>query len=128
MGFVVRGTFDNYAYNNVASNLGVARAIFNPLGFLNNGSTNYLETKFANNQYFSDYYIQNASFLRMDNISLAYNAGEVFKKANLRVSLNVQNAFIITKYKGIDPEINGGIDYQFYPRPRTYVLGVSLDF
>ena len=128
MGFVLRGTFDNYAYNNVASNLGVARAIFNPLGFLNNGSTNYLETKFANNQYFSDYYIQNASFLRMDNISLAYNAGEVFKKANLRVSLNVQNAFIITKYKGIDPEINGGIDYQFYPRPRTYVLGVSLDF
>jgi iron complex outermembrane receptor protein len=127
-GFVMRGSFDNYAYNNVQSNLGVRRAIFNPLGWINNGSRNYLETGFENNQYFSDYYIQNASFLRMDNINVAYDAGEVFRKARLRVSANVQNAFVITNYTGVDPEITGGIDNQFYPRPRTFVLGLNLDF
>lgn len=128
LSFVLRGNFDNYMYNNIASDLGVERAIFNPLGWLNNGSTNYLETKFKNNQYFSDYYVQNASFVRMDNIGISYNAGEVFKKTSLTVSANVQNAFVITKYKGIDPEISGGIDNQFYPRPRTYTLGINLSF
>jgi TonB-linked SusC/RagA family outer membrane protein len=126
-GFVMRGAFENYTYNNVASNLGVRRAIFNPLGWINNGSANYLETNFENNQYFSDYYVQNASFLRMDNVNIGYNAGEVIRKTNLRVSFNVQNVFVITNYKGIDPEL-GGIDNQFYPRPRTYTLGLNLDF
>jgi iron complex outermembrane receptor protein len=125
---VLRGSLDNYNYSNVYSNLGVARAVFNPLGFLNNASVNFLQTNFANNQYFSDYYIQNASFVRMDNFNIGYNAGEVFKGAKLRITANVQNAFVITKYNGIDPEINGGIDNQFYPRPRTYVLGLNVDF
>lgn len=127
-GFVMRASFDNYVYNNIQSNLGVERAIFNPLGWINNGSANYLETGFRNNQYFSDYYIQNASFLRMDNINIGYNAGEVINNTNLRITANVQNAFVITKYQGIDPEISWGIDNQFYPRPRMYTLGVSLDF
>lgn len=127
-GFVLRGNFDNYVYNNVYSNLGVRRGIINPLGYLNNGSVNYLETNFENNQYFSDYYVQNASFLRMDNLNFGYNAGQVFNKASLRVNFSIQNVFVITKYKGIDPEINTGIDNQFYPRPRTYTLGLSLDF
>jgi iron complex outermembrane receptor protein len=65
----------------------------------------------------------------MDNINLGYNAGKVFNnKANLRISANVQNVFVITKYKGLDPEINGGIDNNLYPRPRTFVLGLNLDF
>lgn len=127
-GFVMRGNFQNYIYNNVYSNLGVRRGIINPLGYLNNGSVNYLETGFENNQYFSDYYVQNASFLRMDNLNIGYNAGKVFSNSNLRLSFNIQNVFVITKYKGIDPEINGGIDNQFYPRPRTYTLGLNLDF
>jgi len=46
----------------------------------------------------------------------------------LRINANVQNAFIITKYKGLDPEVNGGIDNNFYPRPRTFVLGLNLNF
>jgi iron complex outermembrane receptor protein len=128
VGVVLRGSLDNYNYNNVYSNLGVTRNVFNPLGFLGNASVNYLETNFSNNQFFSDYYVQNASFVRMDNFNVGYNAGQVFKNARLRITANVQNAFIITKYKGIDPEINGGIDNQFYPRPRTYVLGLNLDF
>jgi len=79
--------------------------------------------------YKSDYYIQNASFLRMDNINIGYEFGKVLKgKASLRANANVQNVFTITKYKGADPEIGGGIDNNFYPRPRTFVFGLNLDF
>ena len=77
----------------------------------------------------SDYYVQNASFLKMDNINVGYNVGKVFNnKATLRLIENVQNVFVITNYKGIDPEIYGGIDNQFYPRPRTFVVGLNLTF
>lgn len=124
----MRGSIGNYMYNNFASNTGVLRNFINPLEFLSNGSSDYFNTRFANNQYFSDYYIQNASFLRVDNISFGYDVGEIAKGARLRVSANVQNAFIFTKYKGLDPEIFGGIDNNIYPRPRIYVLGVNLDF
>jgi iron complex outermembrane receptor protein len=54
--------------------------------------------------------------------------GEVFKNARLRLSANVQNAFVITKYTGLDPEVNGGIDNQIYPRPRIFAFGLNLDF
>jgi iron complex outermembrane receptor protein len=131
-GFVMRASVGNYLYNNVASSTGTLRNISNPLGFNNTGSTDYLNTYFSGSgdKYFlSDYYVQNASFLRMDNINVGYNAGKIFnKRANLRVSANVQNVFVVTKYKGLDPEINGGIDNNFYPRPRTFVLGLNLDF
>jgi TonB-dependent starch-binding outer membrane protein SusC len=127
-GFVMRGNIGNYMYNNFASNAGVLRQFINPLGFLANGSSDYLNTGFANNQYFSDYYIQNASFLRMDNINIGYDAGEIAKGVRLRLSANVQNAFIITKYTGLDPEVFGGIDNNIYPRPRTIVFGLNLDF
>ena len=81
--------------------------------------------KFTNTQYFSDFYVENASFFKMDNISLGYNFVKALKA---RISLTVQNAFTITKYKGLDPEVDGGIDNNFYPRPRVYVLGVNLTF
>ena len=62
-------------------------------------------------------------------MNVGYNVGKVFNdKASLRVSANVQNLFVITKYKGLDPEISGGIDNNFYPRPRTFVLGLNLNF
>ncbi len=131
-GFVMRAEVGNYMYNNVASSTGTIRNILNPIGYINNGSTDVLNTNFSGNganYYLSDYYVQNASFIRMDNINIGYNAGKVFNnKANLRLSANVQNVFVITKYKGLDPEINGGIDNNFYPRPRTFVLGINLDF
>lgn len=126
-GFVARINLGNYIYNNVQSNLGSLRQILNPLGWIVNGSSNYLETGFVNNQYFSDYYVQNASFLRMDNISVGYDAGQLYG-ARVRVSANVQNVFVITRYKGLDPELNGGIDNNLYPRPRIFALGVNLDF
>jgi iron complex outermembrane receptor protein len=127
-GFVLRGSIGNYNYNNFQSNNGVYNAIVNSLGFIGNASANYLDTRFTNQQFFSDYYIQNASYLRMDNINFGYDAGEVIKKTRMRISANIQNAFVITKYKGIDPEVNGGIDNNVYPRPRTFVLGINLDF
>lgn len=131
-GLVARANVGNYMYNNVASSTGTTRNILNPIGYINNGSRDVLVSGFSgngSNYYLSDYYIQNASFLRVDNINLGYNIGSVMRnKANLRISANVQNALVITKYTGIDPEINGGIDNNFYPRPRTFVLGLNLDF
>lgn len=131
-GFVLRSNVNNYVYNNVASSTGTYRNIFNPLNYLNNGSRDILNTNFSGSgdRYFlSDYYVQNASFLRMDNVNLGYNFGKVFnQRANLRLNLNAQNVFVITKYDGVDPEINGGIDNNFYPRPRTFSMGLNLDF
>jgi iron complex outermembrane receptor protein len=131
-GFIMRASLGNYMYNNIYSNTGVTRGILNPLNYLANGSVNLLETGFSgsgSDYYRSDYFVQNASFLRCDNINIGYNFGKAFNnKADLRANFSVQNAFIITKYKGADPEIGGGIDYNFYPRPRTFVLGVNLDF
>lgn len=127
-GFVLRANLGNYMYNNFASNGGVLRSFVNPLGFIANGSSDFLKTGFQNNQYFSDYYVQNASFLRMDNINFGYEAGEIAKNVKLRITANIQNAFIITKYTGLDPEISGGIDNNIFPRPRTYVLGLNFDF
>ena len=71
--------------------------------------------------------MQNGSFLRAENITLGYNVGKLFSdKATLRVTGNVQNAFLITKYDGVDPEIFGGIDSNFYPRARTFTLGLNI--
>lgn len=128
---VLRSNLGNYVYNNSKANIGVTRNILNPAGYLGNASREIYNSGFDNNQYLSDYYVENASFLRMDNLGLAYNAGKIFgasKNINLRVNANCQNVFVITKYSGMDPEISSGIDNNFYPRPRTFVLGLNLDF
>ncbi|GAB3563112.1 TonB-dependent receptor [Spirosoma luteolum] len=131
-GFVLRGNIGNYVYNNVRSNSGAIRNFTNSLGFNGNGSTDVLNTMFVNNQYFSDYYVENASFLRMDNFNIGYNVGKVLKGlrqgGNLRLQANAQNVFVITKYSGLDPEVSGGIDNNLYPRPRVFSLGANLDF
>ncbi|MGB3006074.1 MAG: SusC/RagA family TonB-linked outer membrane protein [Chitinophagaceae bacterium] len=131
-GFLMRANLGNYMYNNRFSNTGVMRNIIDPLGFLANGSRNLLETNFTGNgdkYLLSDYYIENASFLRMDNFNFGYNAGNIISKnTNLRIGANVQNVFTITKYKGLDPEVSWGIDNNFYPRPRIFVINLNLDF
>jgi TonB-dependent starch-binding outer membrane protein SusC len=131
-GFSLRANIGNYMYNNRFSNTGVQRNIIDPLGFLANGSRNLLETNFTGNgdQYLlSDYYVENASFLRMDYINVGYNAGSLLSShTNLRIGANVQNVFTVTKYKGLDPEVPGGIDNNFYPRPRTFSISLGLDF
>jgi hypothetical protein len=74
-------------------------------------------------------YVQNASFLKMDNLGLSFNAGHVFRnEATLRLNANCQNVFTVTRYHGQDPELYGGVDNSFYPRPRTYTFGCNLQF
>src|SRR6185369_8942860 len=131
-GFSLRASFGNYMYNNRNSSTGTQRNILNPLNYLNNGSVDVLKTGFVGggSRYFlSDYYVENASFLRMDNIYVGYSAGNLLSRTtNLSITANVQNVFVVTKYDGVDPEIGGGIDNNFYPRPRIFILGVNLDF
>ena len=84
---------------------------------------------FVGQQVFSDYYVQNASFFKMDNMSVGYTLNNVMNtRVKLRTSLTVQNAFFITKYKGLDPESVSGIDNNVYPRPRTFLVGVNVTF
>ncbi|RYY47202.1 MAG: TonB-dependent receptor, partial [Chitinophagaceae bacterium] len=94
--------------------------------YLETGTTGLYNRNF---QPLSDMYLENASFLRMDNLTVGYNFGRVINdKASLRLSAIVQNVFVITKYKGLDPESTYGMDQNLYPRPRTYSLGLNLDF
>ena len=129
MAFVLRSNLGNYMYNAVKAGSGVYQNIFPNQGYLSNAHSDILNTGFDNRQTWSDYYLENASFLRMDNINIGYNAGRIkLLRANLRLNASVQNVFVITKYSGLDPEIAGGIDGAIYPRPRVFALGVNLDF
>lgn len=132
IGFVTRASLGNYVYNNVASNTGNQNHILNSVLIANNGSSSVLNSGLIGsngNDVLSDYWIENGSFLRMDNAHIGYNFGKVLKGlGDFRISGNVQNAFIITKYSGVDPEMSSGIDNNSYPRPRTYVLGLNLSF
>jgi iron complex outermembrane receptor protein len=117
-------------YNNINSSLGNYRSISSLATHLGNASVNILDTRFKGgnvNQLMSDLYVENASFLRMDNINIGYNAGKVLG-ADLRINASIQNAFIITNYTGLDPEVGGGVDNNFYPRPRVFSLGFNFDF
>ena len=127
------GSLGNWMYNNVASDAEMMGDLW-----INNFSSNRLQSalhsKFENACYLSDYYLQDASFFKFDNITLGYTFPQIYKSAKLdramglNVFATVQNVATITKYSGIDPEISGGIDNVIYPRPRTYVLGVKLNF
>ncbi len=128
--FAGRANFGNFVYNNVSSMNGELSRLYRPEGpYLSNITTDAFDVNFNNARYLSDYYIQDASFFKMDNITLAYNFADLMpQNLNMSVSFTVQNAFVITKYDGLDPEISSGIDNNFYPRPRNFVLGVNLQF
>ncbi|NOZ46130.1 MAG: TonB-dependent receptor [Chlorobi bacterium] len=127
--FSGRISLGNYVYNNISSSQGVYQDMVHTTLYFQNLNRGVLESNFENFQYFSDYYIRNASFLRMDNITMGYKfEGLAMDKLDLRIFATVQNAFVITKYEGIDPEIGNGIDNNFYPRPRVFVIGLHVDF
>ena len=126
MGASSRISLGNYVYNAVAS--GASYDIRYALGYWANAPKFLEETKFVTRQPYSDYFVQNASFFKLDNLNAGYNIDNVMKNVNARVSFTVQNVFTITKYKGIDPEVDGGVDNNFYPRPRSFILGVNLTF
>ncbi|MDR3287378.1 MAG: TonB-dependent receptor [Prevotellaceae bacterium] len=124
----LRASLGNYVYNNAFSDLGNYSQTLNPNNFLMNVVKDINNTGFYTRQLNSDYYVQNASFLKMDYISLAYDFGKVAKDLNLQVNFTVQHVFTLTKYEGIDPEIGNGIDSNFYPNPRVFSLGLQLNF
>ena len=128
--FSGRANFGNYVYNNVASENGVYERLYRPEGpYLSNITTSVYETNFQSPHYMSDYYVQNGSYFRMDYMTLSYLFSNMKNsRVSLRLSATVNNAFLITKYSGLDPEIFNGIDNNIYPRPRAYVLGVNLTF
>ncbi|MDW5288000.1 TonB-dependent receptor [Formosa sp. PL04] len=129
---VSRGSVGNSAYNNVAS----ANAYLNGVipttnNFLSNLQSSYLDNGFVDpteENFRSDIFVTDASFFKIDNITLGYTLDDTFKDSTIRVYGSVQNVLTITDYDGLDPEINGGIDNNFYPRPRTFVLGLNVSF
>ncbi len=128
--FAGRLNLGNYVYNNVSSMNGELSRLHRPEGpYLSNVTSDALDIGFNNAQYLSDFYIQDASFFKMDHITLGYVFPDIITEGlALNVSFVVQNAFVITKYKGLDPEVSGGIDNNLYPRPRIYVLSLGLQF
>lgn len=125
LGFNIRASIGNYVYNNVLS----TKAVYNDL--FTYGLNNVVENDyyFEQPRYMSDYYLRNASFVRCDNITLGYTWDNLLNdKLRLRLFGAVQNPFVITKYKGVDPEVFGGIDNIVYPRATTYSLGLVATF
>lgn len=134
LGLGFRASLNNYVYNSVEAgdnmNTGMSR--------LYSGNTWHNTFKYelakdwtssSASASCSDYFIQNASFLKLDNITLGYSFDRIGKSSiSGRVYATAQNVFTITKYKGIDPEIDGGYDSKVYPRPFTCIVGVSLNF
>jgi iron complex outermembrane receptor protein len=133
-GFSMRGELGGYIYNNIHSNNATFQAVNGTQEYLNNISQLYYNEEFqktTERQLLSDHYLEKANFLRLDYINLGYNFGKMEwtgKKVGLNASLVVSNVLVITKYSGLDPEVNGGIDNNIYPRPRMYSLNLTFDF
>ena len=122
----------NWLYNNVASDTEMLADLWTNQ-FVSNRVATAPKSFFTQAQYLSDYYLQDASFLKLDNFTLGYTFPKLFNVASDRpFSLNVfgtvQNICTLTRYTGIDPEIYGGIDGTVYPRPRTFVGGIKINF
>lgn len=117
-----RANFNNYVYNNVASD-GEMIADLWTNNFISNRVASAPFSNFSTARYISDYYVRNATFFKLDKITLAYEIADW-----IRVHFTTQNVFTITNYDGLDPEVSGGIDNNMYPRPRTFLFGVSLNF
>lgn len=123
----MRAVLGNYVYNNSASNSSVQSLATNE--YIQNINSLSADYNFTAPQYYSDIFVENASFLRLDNVNVGYNFGEVFgPKSNLKVYALLQNVFVITKYKGVDPEIFGNVDNGFYQRPKVYSVGFNFQF
>ena len=123
--FAGRANIGNYIYNNVLSNTATYSALYHPTNYLVNQHRAITAIDFQNPQYLSDHFLQNASFLRFDHITVGYRLEPTKAIKDMRLFLTVQNPFVITRYEGIDPEIFGGIDNTVYPRSRTFVFGLN---
>ncbi|MBF1415251.1 MAG: TonB-dependent receptor, partial [Prevotella histicola] len=138
LGFALRASIGNYVYNDAfASTANMSNSeLFSKSKYLVNRPTevladNWLSTETKSIQ--TDYWVQNASFLKLDNITLGYSFANILKQGTWngisgRVYGTVNNVFCITKYKGLDPEVFNGIDNNLYPRPISFILGLNLNF
>ena len=127
IGFQLRASIGNYVYNNVLAQRSYLSGTYSNSALRNVVANNGVY--FQGQQYYSDYYLENAGYLRCDNITVGYTWPSLCKD-NLRLRLYgaVQNPFVITKYKGIDPEVFDGIDSSTYPRPVSFTLGLIATF
>jgi len=129
---VTRASIGNYVYNDVSASKGIlSNVVPTTNNYLSNIVSDYYNTGFNNieeTNALSDHFVEDGSFFRIDNITLGYNANEILEGVNARFYGSIQNVAVFTDYSGIDPEISGGIDNNFYPRPRSFVLGVNFDF
>ena len=128
-----RSEIGGYIYNNIHSNTATYQSINGTQGFLSNISSLYYESEVQNisdYQLQSDYYLEKANFFRVDFFNIGYNVGNFLNNniKNLDISISVQNLLLVTKYKGLDPEIGGGIDNNIYPRPRIFTLNINFNF
>lgn len=129
-----RASLGNYIFDNVSSNLGYSDAGLRRQTDLSNISSDYYNTgfKFEDNgtqRYLSDYFVKDASFVKLDNVTVGYTFNKsLLKAATLRFTAGVQNVFTLTKYNGLDPEKFNGIDNNVYPRARVFLVGVNANF
>ncbi|AZQ64876.1 TonB-dependent receptor [Flammeovirga pectinis] len=125
-----RWSIGNKVYNNGLANnslSGLYQSAAN--GYFTNIRKEAVDIGFVNPQYWSDMYVQDASFFKLDNVSLGYTLTKLFNnKIDARMSFTIQNALVVTDYEGIDPEVGYGIDNNIYPVPRTYQFGLNLNF
>lgn len=130
--FFLRASVGNRLLNQVNATRAYSDYAVNQDGQLANIPTSFNNTGFVVPTgiiALSDIYVENASFLRMDNITLGYTFPSWLEgKASLRLFTGIQNAFVITKYSGLDPEINGGVDNTIYPRQRQFLFGANFKF
>ncbi|MNS28008.1 Vitamin B12 transporter BtuB [compost metagenome] len=129
-----RASLGNYVFDNISSDRGYLQAALRRDTDLANITPDYYETGFTfedngTQRYLSDYFVKDASFIKLDNISVGYTMDKsVLKAASLRFSLGVQNALVFSKYNGLDPESFSGVDGSVYPRARTFMFGVNANF
>ncbi|WP_264532050.1 SusC/RagA family TonB-linked outer membrane protein [Flavobacterium sp. N502540] len=125
-----RASLGNYIYDNVSSDKGYLLAGLRRQSDLGNISSDYNKTGFTtNNNYLSNYFVKDASFIKLDNVTLGYTLDKaLLKSVSMRFSAGVQNVFVLTKYDGLDPEKFNGIDNNVYPRARTFIFGVNANF
>ena len=137
LGFSLRASIGNYVFNDLMagqSNVSAGSVYYS--GYMSNRPTYVLPFNYQTydtRNILSDRWVQNASFLKCDNITLGYSFSDLFKGGSYkgisgRLYASCTNVFTITKYEGIDPEVFGGIDNNLYPRPITFQLGLNLNF
>ena len=133
-GMSFRASLGNYVYNDLIAGASNISDIWSNSTWFGNRPKAVLDKKWQTYDWvLSDYFVEDGSFLKCDNITLGYSFNGLFKGAkysgiNGRIYSTVSNVFCLTNYSGIDPEVFSGIDNSVYPRPISYILGLSLNF